>query len=147
MPQLQELKKLGKEPEEATIIKDKKGIKNILEEITKSKTPVCHFASGWGFHENFPEYKDIWYKKLKENKIKIRCLISRAFKPTEIPEPLQFRYLLDEYILPSTTAIYEDKVFIIAWGVMPIGILIKSKEISKSYKKFFELLWRTAKKT
>jgi sugar-specific transcriptional regulator TrmB len=142
LPELEELKKMGKDKEEATIFKDRRAIKNIMEDITKSETDVYLFASGWGFEEKFPEYYDIWHKKLAKNKIKIKCLVSKKFKGKKLPKPLVYRYLPDEFVSPSATLVYEDKVFILSWGVIPLGILIKSKEISKSYKKYFELLWR-----
>jgi len=103
------------------------------------------FASGWGFKENFPDYYDIWHERFKTNKVKIKCLISNKFKNLKIPEPLEYRFLPSKFVFPSTTAIYEDKVFIIMWSAKPIGILIRGKEISDSYKKFFEILWKSSK--
>ena len=147
IPELISQSALAKIKQEATIYKDKKGIKVILEEITKSKTEVLLFASGWGFKENFPEYYDIWHERFKLNKVKIRCLVSSKFKRIiKVPSPLQYKYLPIEFIFPSTTIIYEDKVFMIMWSAQPIGILIRGKEISESYRHFFELLWKIAKK-
>jgi len=146
IPELSSQRSLTQMPQEATIFKNKKGIRNILEDITRSKTEVLLFASGWGFKENFPEYYDIWHERLKLNKVKIKTLISNKLKDIEIPESLQYKFLPSEFIFPSTTVVYEDKTFIIMWSAQPIGILIRGKEISNSYKQFFELLWKTAKK-
>jgi len=146
LPELNAQKILSKSPEDATIYKDKKGIKTILDEITKSKTTVYLLASGWGFKKNFPKYYNIWHKRFKLNKVKINCLISSKFKELKIPNFLNYKYLANEFVFPSTTVIYENKVFIIMWSIQPIGILIRSKEISNSYKKFFEILWEVAKK-
>lgn len=147
LPELSAQRALGKAAQEATLFKDKRGIRTILEEITKSKTTVYLFASGWGFKENFPEYYGIWHARFKANKTKIRCLISGKFKKNlKVPEPLEYRYLPSEFVFPSTTIVYEDKVLIIMWSSQPVGVLIRGKEISDSYKHFFELLWKTAKK-
>lgn len=146
LPGLLAQRTLGNVSQEATIFKDKKGIRIILDEITKSKTIVYLFASGWGFKENFLGYYDIWHERFKTNKVKIKCLISSKFKTIKIPEPLEYKFLPSEFVFPSTTCIYEDKVFIIMWSVQPIGVLIRGKEISDSYKKFFEILWNTSKK-
>jgi len=146
LPELSAQRTLSKELQEATIYKDKKGIKTIFDEITKSKTTVYLFASGWGFKENFPEYYNIWHERFKVNKVKIKCLISSKFKTLKIPKPLEYRYLPSEYIFPSTTIIFEDKVLIIMWSAHPIAILIRGKDISDSYKKFFEILWNSSKK-
>ncbi len=145
--ELESQRQLSKSPQEATIYKDKKGIKNIIMDITKSKTEVYLFASGWGFKENFPDYSDIWYSRLKMNKIRVKHLISHKFKGKKmVPESFEYRYLPSEFVFPSTTCVYEDKVLIIMWSVSPIAILIRGKEISDSYKKFFEMLWKIAKK-
>ena len=65
--------------------------------------------------------------------------------PSFLPAPLEYRFLPSEFVFPSTTAVYEDKVFIIMWSAQPIGILIRGKEISDSYRKFFEILWKSSK--
>jgi sugar-specific transcriptional regulator TrmB len=144
IPELIKKRELGKLPQEAVILKDKKGIKNILEEITKSKTEVLLFASGWGFEENFPNYSPIWHERFKVNKTKIRCLLSSKFKGSEIPKPLNYRFLPSEFVFPSTTCVYEDKVLIVMWGASPLAVLVRGKEISDSNREFFEMLWKIA---
>lgn len=146
IPELLKKKDLAKAPQEAIILKDKKGIKNILEEITKSKTEVLLFASGWGFNENFPNYSPIWHERFKINKVKIRCLLSGKFKDVEILKPLVCKFLPSEFVFPSTTCVYEDKVLIIMWSSTPIAVLVRGKEISDSNREFFEMLWKIAKK-
>ncbi len=148
LPGLIANRKLGKEPQEATIFKDKRGIKNILNEITKSKTGIDFFASGWGFEHYFGEdYADWWHAQFKINKIKIRCLMSSKFKKTlKVPGVLKHRFLPTGFEFPSTTLMYEDKVLIIMWSEQPLAILIRGKEISDSYKQFFEMLWKVSEK-
>ena len=145
--ELESQRQLNKSPQEATIYKDKKGIKNIIAEITKSKTEVYLFASGWGFKEYFPDYFEIWYSHLKLNKVKVKHLISSKFKGKKmVPESFKYRYLPSEFVFPSTTVVYEDKVLLIMWSKQLIAILIRGKEISDSYKKFFEILWKASKR-
>lgn len=146
IPELAAQRALGKAPQDATVFKDKRGIMTIFDEMTRSKTSICLFASGWGFREKFPKYYDIWHKKLVLNKVKVKSLISKKFKKKlEIPKPLEYRFLPSEYVFPSATLVYDDKVFIIMWTGHPIAILIRGKEIAASYRKFFEILWKSAK--
>jgi hypothetical protein len=43
--------------------------------------------------------------------------------------------------------IYRDKVAIILWNEEnPIAIVIKNKDISEGYKKYFEMTWKISKK-
>lgn len=145
IPQLNSQMNVSTNTQEALIYKDKKGIKTVLEEITKAKTEVYIFASGWGFKQNFPEYYDIWHSHLVLNKIKGKMLISNKFKDTEILKPWVCKFLPSEFIFPSTTLIFDDKVFVNVWGNPPLGILIKGKEVAESYRQYFDLLWKLAK--
>lgn len=147
IPKLSAERVLAKEPQEATIFKDKKGIKTVLEDVPKSKTDVYLFASGWGFTQNFPDYSDVWHERFRLHKTKIKTLISSKFKKRlKVPKPLEYKYLPSEFVFPSTTVVYDDKVFMIMWSAHPLGILIRGKEISNSYKEFFNILWKSAKK-
>jgi HTH-type transcriptional regulator, sugar sensing transcriptional regulator len=145
MPELSSYQRLSKSPQEATIFKDKKGIRNILDEIANSKE-FDYFASGWGFYKYFPEYADIWAGKIRRSKTKARCLMSNKFRSEKIIEQVEYKYLPNEFIFPSTTVLWKDKVFIIMWSEEPMGILIRSRAVSISYKQFFEMLWKIAKK-
>lgn len=147
IPELMNQRELGKEPQEVTIFKDKQGIRNITNEITKLKE-FDFFASGWGFSQYFgKEYSDTWHAQLKVNKVKVRCLISNKFKGSlKMPEALDYKYLPSEFVFPSTTLLYQDNVLIIMWSANPLAILIRGKEIHDSYKHFFEMLWKLAKK-
>lgn len=146
MPELLNHRALGKESQEAIIFKDKKGIRNILEEITRSKTEVLLFASGWGFYKYFPEYADIWYGHLKANKVKMKTLMANKLKNNNIPEVGEYKFLPSEFTFPSTTCVFEDKVLIIMWSEQPIAILITGKAASVSYREYFNLLWKMANK-
>ena len=146
MPKLNAQQAIASAPQEATVFKDKTGIKNIFIEMTKSKTPIYLFASGWGFEKTFPYYYDVWHQRLKENGKVLQTLISKKFVGKKLPDVYKIKYLPIEFIFPSTTAIYDDKVFIIIWGEYPIGIVIQGKKVSDSYKHYFELLWKQAKK-
>lgn len=47
-------------------------------------------------------------------------------------------------ILPSSVAITEDKVLLMAHGERPIQVLIKARPIARSYNMFFESIWENA---
>ena len=60
-------------------------------------------------------------------------------------KPFTAKYLPEQNIIPSTIGIWEDKVLNIIWEEEPIAILIISNKASKSYKSYFEMLWKMAK--
>ncbi len=147
LPLLNAQRATAKAPQEAIILKDKAGIKNIFIDITKSTTNIYLFASGWGFKEHFPEYYEVWHERLKENKKTLFTVMSSKFlgQDKEVSKIYKIKYLPSQFLFPTTTVVYEDKVFVVMWSKQPIGILIRGKEISDSYKQYFNLLWRTSK--
>jgi sugar-specific transcriptional regulator TrmB len=146
IPELSAQRALAKAPQEATIFKDKPGIKNVLREMAFSKEPLHLFASGWGFRDYFPDYFDVWHRRLKENKVMVKTLMSGKFRQTKFHEVYKIRYLPSEFVFPSTTVVFGDKVFMVMWSEQPLAILVRSREISASYKKFFDLLWKASEK-
>jgi len=47
---------------------------------------------------------------------------------------------------PSSTVIYGNKTAIIVWSHPFLTILVENKEVSDSYRSYFNLLWNIAKK-
>lgn len=145
LPQIEKLRVSSEKKQEATIFKGKKGLKTVLEEITKSKSELLVFGTGWGMKEIMGSYYEQWHLKLKLNKIKCRILLPENKKGLFL-KPFTEKYLSEKNIFPSTIAVYGNKVLNIIWGEEPIAILITSEKASQSYKQFFDLLWKTAKK-
>ena len=46
---------------------------------------------------------------------------------------------------PAEVNVYKDKTAIVLWGKNPIAFLIKSKDTAKSFKGYFDLLWKIAR--
>tara|TARA_Y100000034_G_C6876141_1_gene400710 strand:- start:141 stop:857 length:717 start_codon:yes stop_codon:yes gene_type:complete len=85
-----------------------------------------------------------WYDKDRvKNKIKARIIANEELKKIPLSE---IRYLPQKYANPLAINIYKDKVAIILWEKQPLAIVIKNLEIADSYRKYFELMWRTARK-
>jgi hypothetical protein len=90
---------------------------------------------------------EIFQKQKKELKIDARVILSKSSRNTEQVKIAytKFRYIKDEFSSPTTTFIYDDKTAIIVWSETPIATLISSKDVADSYRKYFEMLWKTAK--
>src|SRR3989338_3436769 len=53
----------------------------------------------------------------------------------------QAKYLPGAVNSPSTTTIYGDKVSFFIWSDPVLSILIESKRMAESYRKYFQILW------
>jgi sugar-specific transcriptional regulator TrmB len=59
----------------------------------------------------------------------------------------QYRFLPKELEMPTSTEIFGDKVLImILVQKSPLAILIENKDVADSFRKYFDVLWRTARK-
>src|SRR3989344_1186699 len=142
IPELSLIKNSFSIQQDATVFKDKKGIKNVLEDLTNSKTDVLILASGGSFEETFPEYFNIWLSRLDKNKVKLKVLLSIKHRNLKAPKPSTYKFMPGEFISPSTTMMSEDKVIIFIWGEQPMAIQIKSNLIAESYRNYFQVLWK-----
>ena len=47
---------------------------------------------------------------------------------------------------PTAISIADTKVAIVLWSVEnPLGVIIENEEITKDFRKYFNLLWKIAK--
>jgi len=145
MPLVQDLNQRylsKKEKQETNFYKGKEGLKTIFEDQLDAKEILILGASPKAYEVLQFYFK--WYdKKRKEKKIHSRIIASDK-KIKKIPLST-IKYLPQKYSNPVAVNIYNDKTAIILWASEPIAILIKNKEISEGYKKYFELMWKIAK--
>lgn len=146
LPELNSIFKESKGKEEANIYKGRKGIKSILQDILNYKEYVA-FGSSGRFLEIMKYDFKLFQKRKKELKINARVILSKNYRKTELIKIsyTKFKFILDEFTSPTTTFIYGNKTTIIVWGETPIATSITSKEVSDSYRNYFEILWKIAK--
>ncbi|MBW2978039.1 hypothetical protein KY331_04295 [Candidatus Woesearchaeota archaeon] len=145
LPDLDLKRKLGREPQEATIYKGKKGLKSITEDVLKTKKEMLVFGAEGKFVEMFTHYAQQWHMRRGKLKIPVKIIYNekiRAKKSKAKFPILQMRFNSNIYESLATTWVYGDKVAIVVWSDQPVATLIRSKEVSKSYKQFFDILWK-----
>jgi len=105
-------------------------------------------ASG-KFKEIFNAYFIHWHARRVKSKIKLKIIYSEFVRKEKREKELNLaetRYIHDLNVTPSTTLIYGDKVATIMWSEIPFAFLMKSENVANSYKDFFDMLWKAAKK-
>jgi HTH-type transcriptional regulator, sugar sensing transcriptional regulator len=147
IPDLNLLYQKTREKQETNFYKGTEGLKTIfqdqLETEEKNKEILILGASNSAF-DVLPFYFK-WYDKDRvSKKIKVRIIASSKLDKS-IPLS-EIKYLPEKYANPLAINIYQDKVAIILWKNPPLAIVIKNSEIADSYRKYFELMWKNAKK-
>lgn len=146
MPDMLSLFTQTKEKEETNFYKGKNGIKTVFEDqITTGKEVKVIGASSLAY-EILQFYFKWFDKRRTKEKIKTKIIFSKTDKKIKLPLA-EIRYLPQKYSSPLAINIYGDKVAIILWSKeQPLAIIIKNKEISQGYEKYFEAMWKISKK-
>ena len=84
--------------------------------------------------------------KRKARGLKMRGIALPSTKEIfrKYPAKINMRYA--ELNLPTGVSIYKTKVILVSWQDKPTAIVIKSQNITNSYRAFFEDMWKLAKK-
>ncbi|HLD57897.1 MAG TPA: helix-turn-helix domain-containing protein [archaeon] len=136
-----EEKELGVE-----VYKGKEGLKASLTDIIKVGKDVVGFGiDETRYKEMFPHLMEQYFKMEEKMGIKERLLASEKAKFIYRKKAAEYRFIPEEFFNPTPTLVYGDKVVITIWDPLTI-IVIKNRELADSYKKYFELLWKQAKK-
>jgi len=150
LPELEAKQKLAKEKPKATIFQGAKGIRELLNLMleTTSKQYIGYGGSqksdevmGNFFWENFHKRrvkKGIKAKLLFHSSLEWWAKELRKLNLTEV------RITKKDFEELTETVICGNRVGIIIWLDKPFGFLIEENLAARSYKKFFDILWKSA---
>jgi HTH-type transcriptional regulator, sugar sensing transcriptional regulator len=135
-----------KEKEETNFYKGKNGLKSVMEDqINMGKEIFVIGASPLAY--DILRFYFKWFDKRRvEKKVRVKMIFSKTKERMKIPYS-EIRYLPEKYSSPLAVNIYGDKVALILWSKQnPLAIVIRDREISEGYKKYFEMMWKSARK-
>ena len=55
-------------------------------------------------------------------------------------------YKFSNINFPTNINIHNDNVVILVWGENPVAFMIHSKQVANNYRKYFEEVWKSAKR-
>ena len=156
LPKLRELYTHPKIKQKVFFYEGREGVKTVMNEIIKEgKDWLCFGASGQS-KAAFGEWVDYWEKRRAKAGIPSKILMANtpegrkrgkeiealvARKHTEV------RIVEEQFASPASTYVFGGRMAIVLWSdIEPLAILVESKEIAAANRRYFELLWKTAKK-
>ena len=146
MPVLKQMFEFSRDKKETVFYKGKQAMKGVFNDQIGVGKEILIFGASTNADGGLKYYFPHVNKERVKKKIKVKIIFDEHARG-KVKIPLsEIRYLPKEYGSPAATNIYGDKVAIILWSDHPIGILIKNADIAESYKRFFELMWKSAKK-
>lgn len=151
IPELQEKHKMLQEIQETAMFQGTKGFQSAKEEfvsdLIKGDEYVV-FGSQEPLKIGFESSIQRFNEDNKKQGLKTRLIYNSKFKKIKKLyakySNVEVRFI--DKILPSSIAISKSRILLMAYGENPIQVLIKNKELASSHMKFFETIWKIAKK-
>jgi sugar-specific transcriptional regulator TrmB len=145
IPELEGLSKLPKEETVVELFKGKEGIKSVFKDILDEgkENWVCGAAEK--FEELLPIFSKQYLRQINEKKMVEKIIFEEGTKVDIETNKGEYKFLSKEHDVPTSFNVYGDKVALFIWNTPMFAILIKSPEIAKTYKKYFEFLWGLSK--
>ena len=153
IPKLKKLQTSHLDKQEAKVYVGISGWKTVYNEILENLTNKDEYlAFGIGPEEIKNEQVKRFIKNFHlnraERKISARIIMQPITKNKmkEFSKLKYYDYRFTNIGFPTNIAIYGDNVLTLVWGEKPVAFLIKSEQVAKKYKKYFEDVWKQAKK-
>lgn len=150
LPDLIQKQQMAREKSEVITFKGIRGIKELLYELLEAGGKE-HHAYG-STSESLILGDTFWvnyHKRRAAKGIKAKLLFNESLRSwVEIHRgpKAEYKYAMERFEPITETIIRNDKIGILIFTKIPLGILIHNKAAAMSYDKFFEVLWNIAKK-
>ena len=144
LPELNKIRKKSVEETSVEVYKGEEGIKTVLNDIIREGKDYYAMGSMKEFEEILPIFAEQFILKVNKNKIKEKVILEEGVKILKAKKH-EYRYLPKEHIFLTGIMIYSDKVAFFIWKEPYIQILVKNKDIAKSYLTQFNIIWKVAK--
>lgn len=153
IPTLAELFKF-KEHLDVKIYKGKEGIKTVFEDIVRNEPKEwLSLGSGGETYQLLSSFLDDFHKRRIKAKIKARGLLLNNLKAKNRSEKLskmsltEIRFLPKAFLTPTVINIYNNRctLYSVTGDDIPFIILIDNKQLTKSFREYFEWLWKLSK--
>ena len=136
--------------QEASIYKGVPGLKTVMEITLEEGKDYLVLGAPKESVEIMPiTFWENYNKKIQEKKIHVKMIFNESLREwsKKIINPMNnIKFLPKHFDSLTEFNICEDKVFIFIWSNPPLVISIQDKNLAKSYKQYFEYLWKIAKK-
>jgi sugar-specific transcriptional regulator TrmB len=156
VPSLIALQGKGEEPVTTAVYEGFAGFKNaftkIIEDCPKDGTiSILGFSKQTYAEQSLRTFMSNMNRKSEEKRQKLKILLDESSRETQGKDRsrekyTETRYLPEGFISPAAIDVFEDYAYIFLWEEKPYVFMIKNKNIAKSFKAYFDMLWKMAKK-
>lgn len=153
LPRLRDLYSHPKIKQKVYLFEGREGVKTVLNEVIKEgKDWLALGISGLG-RQLFGEWVDYWEKRRAKAGIHAKVIMNdtpmgrKRGKEVEAIGNSEVKVYPGGFDNPVSTYIFGNRMAIILWSeTEPIAILVESEEIADANRKYFNVMWKIAKK-
>lgn len=142
--------KIRETTSETCILQGIEGIRELMKDTLKAgKDHIVYGAPETSLRIMGEYFWENYTLKRREKKIKVKMIFNnelKSFSRIIMDKLTEIRYLPKQFDNLTETTVYGNKVAITVWAEKPITTLIHDERIANAYRKYFELLWKIAKK-
>jgi len=138
---------------EVELFKGYRGVETVFRDMMRELKKGGEFLVCGGGDSPTANERTKWFfekihRQRSEKGIKLRIIFSEARRKS-LKQLTLFPYTYPRYApvgTPSTTNIYDDTTILLIMSPFPAAIRIRNKQITETYREYFEELWARAKK-
>ncbi len=146
LPSLKKLSEFSKDELNVEVFEGVEGVKTLLKDVLREgKDHVIMGIDEEMFQEKLGHFMDWYFKEEKIRGFKERILTKDDAKFVYKYESAKYRYLPSESFNPTPTYVYGSNVAMLIWEPFSV-IRVQNAALADSYNKYFEILWKQAKK-
>ncbi len=146
LPELLKLEKIKKEPANVRILEGKEGLRTMVRMLFDSEAKeICVFGGTGKSYESLKYEMPIIGESTKKAKINGRIITGENLRGKLFAKLKNFEVKYIQESTPTSTMIFGNKVSINVFDEKVFVILIESKSVADSYRKYFEYMWKIAK--
>lgn len=153
LPELNEKYKAKRTKFFAEIYEGNEGLKTIMEDLLREKEEWLTIGATGFRPKSFDYYLDVFAARRERAGIKRKVLMADTkegrtyYDSLKVQKMMEVKFLPKAIQNPQTIWIYGNKTMIMLTSEEhPLMFLIESKEITNSYRDYFNLMWRQVKK-
>ncbi len=152
-PVLKQFYHAKKTKREVNILSGREGLKTIFRDIESIGKEICLIGSAMQTFSMLGYNALQLLKRLEKRKIAIKAVILDKEKVREQISEIQkqvkigeVKFYPEKYFSPTTCITYADRLVFELWEDEPLIIWIKDGQLAKTFRNYFEMIWKAAKK-
>lgn len=148
IPNLEKQFRQSEEKSSVQLFQGFKGLKTIFEDILDccdGRNELLVMGTEGKFTEKMPYFAPIFRKRKEQRKIRTRLLVREGRTKKKRGTYTKAREVPSDVISPATINIYRGKIAMLIWDEQPKAILIENLSLSKTFKNYFNFMWKNSK--